>query len=442
MTEQQTGGPAQGDRVDRFFDSIRAGGVFRRRDHRWLGGVCSGLATRLDVDPVLIRIAAVFAGMFFGIGITVYLVAWALLPDDAGAIHAERAWRERHPGSIVLVVITLISVLDVGDGPGGRGQDGPGGLLGAALAVGLWFLITKRTSPPAIPGGSGGAGNAGGAAGAPDGGTAAGQPSYRFPAGGRPADPGAYPQDRRPGDPRPCDGTPGATPWTPPRPAYATPASRRRRTGGPFVVLLAAGLSLLAYQTAHAAAVAANASGSARLIGVAAIVAVLGLTLLLLGLAGRRGGLISLVAMVLAVGLTGISVGAAQLDFDPAAGYGEARWRPAAASELQDRYEWSAGEAELDLSHLDAASLAGLRTSVDVGMGQLTVILPRDADATVTTSVVRGRLDWEDDRNATHREDASAATLDRTLTFAGGTGKTPLTIDAGVRLGELRIEQR
>ena len=171
-------GPSAAQRLDRFFDGLRAGGLYRRRDHRWIGGVCSGLATRLNVDPVLIRIAAVFAGLFFGVGITMYLVAWALLPDDGGTIHAERAWKERHVPSIVLSIITLLSVLDVG-GPGDR-RDGPSGIVGAALAVGLWFLVTRRTARPGVPGG-------------------ADRTPYAAPAGSRPADPSAYPQDRRPG---------------------------------------------------------------------------------------------------------------------------------------------------------------------------------------------------------------------------------------------------
>ncbi len=431
---QPTPNPSGTDRLERFFDSLRAAGLYRRRDPRWIGGVCSGLATRLGVDPVLIRIAAVFLGLFFGVGVTMYLVAWALLPDDGGTIHAERAWKERHTPSIILSVITLISVLDGGGRPGDR-RDGPGGLVGAALAVGLWFLVTRRTAHPGIPSGPA-------------------APPYTVPAGSRAADPATYPQDRRPGQPW-IGTTPGAAAppaWTPPRPTYATPRlSGRRRTGGPFVLLLTAGLSVLAYQAAHVAAVGAGVPGSPHLLGLAAVLGVLGVTLLLLGLAGRRGGLISLSAALLSIGLAGTSLGATALGINPGAGYGEARWQPASVSELQDRYEWTAGDAVLDLSRLDAADLAGRHTKVDLGLGQLTVVVPDDADAKVTASLLRGQLTWEDDRHDRRREEASHDNLNETLTLTGATtgpttgartGKAPMTIDAGVRLGELRIEQR
>src|SRR3954453_9717811 len=58
-----------------------------RRDpaHGVLGGVCAGLGRQIGVDPLLVRVvfvALIFAG---GLGIALYLLAWALLGADAGA---------------------------------------------------------------------------------------------------------------------------------------------------------------------------------------------------------------------------------------------------------------------------------------------------------------------------------------------------------------------
>jgi signal transduction histidine kinase len=58
-----------------------------RRDpaHGVLGGVCAGLGRQIGVDPLLVRVAFValiFAG---GLGIALYLLAWALLGADEGA---------------------------------------------------------------------------------------------------------------------------------------------------------------------------------------------------------------------------------------------------------------------------------------------------------------------------------------------------------------------
>jgi phage shock protein PspC (stress-responsive transcriptional regulator) len=54
----------------------------RSRQDRVLGGVCAGIAEQLDVDPVLIRIAAVALALVSGgAAVFAYLVAWAIVPN-------------------------------------------------------------------------------------------------------------------------------------------------------------------------------------------------------------------------------------------------------------------------------------------------------------------------------------------------------------------------
>jgi signal transduction histidine kinase len=56
--------------------------VSRDPEHGYLGGVCAGFAAQLGIDPLLIRIgfgASIFAG---GVGIPIYIVAWALIPAE------------------------------------------------------------------------------------------------------------------------------------------------------------------------------------------------------------------------------------------------------------------------------------------------------------------------------------------------------------------------
>jgi signal transduction histidine kinase len=57
-----------------------------RRDptRRWLGGVCSGIAMRLGVDPALVRLAFVVATAAGGIGIALYALSWLVIPAGAG----------------------------------------------------------------------------------------------------------------------------------------------------------------------------------------------------------------------------------------------------------------------------------------------------------------------------------------------------------------------
>ena len=55
--------------------------MYRDPDHRIIGGVCSGMASYWDIDPLIIRIifaALVFAG---GLGVITYIILWIALPE-------------------------------------------------------------------------------------------------------------------------------------------------------------------------------------------------------------------------------------------------------------------------------------------------------------------------------------------------------------------------
>jgi len=55
--------------------------LYRDVDNRVLGGVCSGLAAYLNLDPVLVRvIVALIAMGSAGSGVVIYIILWAVLP--------------------------------------------------------------------------------------------------------------------------------------------------------------------------------------------------------------------------------------------------------------------------------------------------------------------------------------------------------------------------
>ncbi|HEY7814606.1 MAG TPA: PspC domain-containing protein [Nakamurella sp.] len=58
--------------------------LLRSRSDRVLGGVCGGLGRYLNVDPVLLRIAAVALALSGGAGVIAYIVAWIVIPEDTG----------------------------------------------------------------------------------------------------------------------------------------------------------------------------------------------------------------------------------------------------------------------------------------------------------------------------------------------------------------------
>jgi phage shock protein PspC (stress-responsive transcriptional regulator) len=54
----------------------------RKRDGRMLAGVCVGLADYFGADPTLVRLAFAIASFFGFFGVLVYVIAWAVVPEE------------------------------------------------------------------------------------------------------------------------------------------------------------------------------------------------------------------------------------------------------------------------------------------------------------------------------------------------------------------------
>jgi len=54
--------------------------LLRNPFDKLVGGVCSGLAIYFDIDPVIIRLVLAILILTGGIGVIVYLIAWAVIP--------------------------------------------------------------------------------------------------------------------------------------------------------------------------------------------------------------------------------------------------------------------------------------------------------------------------------------------------------------------------
>src|SRR4051794_31345650 len=82
-----------GHGTDDFFNRIRSLGVTRPDQGRWVAGVAAGLSRRWDIDPIFVRGVFVALGIFGGIGVALYGLAWLLLPQEDGRIHLQQAFR-------------------------------------------------------------------------------------------------------------------------------------------------------------------------------------------------------------------------------------------------------------------------------------------------------------------------------------------------------------
>ncbi len=56
--------------------------LLRLRSGRMAAGVCAGLAAYFRVDVNLVRLGFGVLTVFYGLGILVYLIAWAILPEE------------------------------------------------------------------------------------------------------------------------------------------------------------------------------------------------------------------------------------------------------------------------------------------------------------------------------------------------------------------------
>ncbi len=62
--------------------------LYRSKKNRWLTGLCGGLGEYFGIDPIIIRIIAIFFACGL-LGIVVYFVASVLVPEEQGPYHAE-----------------------------------------------------------------------------------------------------------------------------------------------------------------------------------------------------------------------------------------------------------------------------------------------------------------------------------------------------------------
>ena len=56
--------------------------LVRPREGRLVAGVCVGLAGYFGIDVNLVRLGFGVFTVFYGLGVLVYLIAWAVLPEE------------------------------------------------------------------------------------------------------------------------------------------------------------------------------------------------------------------------------------------------------------------------------------------------------------------------------------------------------------------------
>ena len=390
----------------------------RPADTKMLAGVCAGVARRLGVEPTVVRVAAVLAAIFLGgLGIVAYLAGMALMPKDGQQVMPVQRWlpftRTWPTAGVVVAVFATSAVLLYAGGFSGIGI-GP-----AVIIFAIWFFGFRKRQPG--------------------------------PSGHRPAEPTPYErasdawrvrlaEQQTPGFENPgLVGTTAAI--TPAQPApfeqrweqpYTDPQrdlvvtdnpapearlvqqQSRRRWSGWLWALGLAGIGV---------AVVSLLGGVGALPYVSAVLAGFGLALVISS-RRRRPPLLLPATVIVALATTSLlfpvspgKVGS----FDVAYSSG---------AELPSRLDYSAGDVRIDLSALELSNDQSL--SIDVGAGEIDLVLPKDVRTQVVWSVGAGEYT---EFGAT----TSGAGLSGSTTNNSTAGTPTLNINLEVGLGEARV---
>ncbi|MEC5181131.1 PspC domain-containing protein [Arthrobacter sp. CG_A4] len=382
--------PPAGAQPQNFFDWLRSHGIYRGRG-RWIGGVASGIAQRLGVDPLIVRGILIVLTIFAGVGVLLYGVAWALLPEPDGRIHVQEAaagrWTSGMTGALIT---TIIGLPTLGSGVWGWDRYGFGGFVWTVFWVGgaiyLAYYLTQRKktrngtaamSTPASHGQTSSTLPAYGASGY-DYSTVPG-PAWGAPLPSGPMLPpgGAY---------RPV---PGGGP-VPPGPV--PPAKARNLGPGAPAVAVTAGLALLVGGGIKAldAAGVANLGDSSNAVVWAGGAAVLGLGILVAGLRGRTSGILGFFAAVALIigGIFNVVPNGDRFRFQ------NADWSPASIEQARDGFELTGGTGTADLRTLALNPPLGtdVVVPIDATASNLTVLIPDTVPVQIQADMTMGNL--------------------------------------------------
>ena len=391
-----------------FFDWIRSQGIHRGRE-RWVGGVASGIAQRFGVDPLIVRGILIVLTVFAGVGVLLYGIAWALLPEPDGRIHVQEAaagrWSSGMTGALITTVIGFPSL---GAGVWGWDRYGFGalhldGLLGGGrhlphLLPDPAQQVPERShshvleSPARRPGWP--------RLSATEPGNAVQHRRLRSPPPAT-ARSDALPRYGESTVPGPAWGTPPPSgPVPPPGGGYrpvpgggpVPPAKPRNFGPGAPAVAVTAGLALLVGGGIKALDVAnvIDLGTSSNAVVWASAAVVLGLGILIAGLRGRTSGILGFFAAVALIvgGIFNVLPNGDR--FRPQ----NADWSPVSIEQARDGFDITAGTGTVDLTRL--ALNPPLRTDVvvpiDATASNLTVIIPDTVPVEVRADMTMGNL--------------------------------------------------
>lgn len=386
--------------------------IYRSNHDRKVGGVSAGIAEYFRIDPTIVRlITLVFA--ITGIGIVVYLAAWLIVPERPYGLQNPAPV---HPPTGERTVSFALGILALTVAVGIVTQSWS--ILALALIGGGIWLLSEHSAVPVVA-----------SAGAPP------APATRPPLAHY--QPAPHNEPAASAGPALSNDFPAASvPYPAPAPAVADAQPRTRYPQRVTWVVL----SLLALLTAIGLAASAGNwwdVSATRFLGSGVVIIGIGVVVGQLRGGGSRGGARFLIPLGILAALALFPVSAVDGLLDE--GVGETFYRPVTIAELDNVYQHGIGQMIVDLSALD---LDGQSESVDIdlGIGELIVIVPPSVGGTVVLDASAGELAYQRAGTRSFNYDDGINIETSRLTLAGDQGELDLQIHVGFGAAKLRIE--
>lgn len=404
--------------------------IHRRTDGHLLGGVASGIADHLRIDPVLVRVAFVVLGLwpFPGFGVLLYVALLFLLPAAAAVPGAARRPEPRQRGlafyaGVALLVVAVLALLGTGGAFVAASQaGGPASLLVPLLLIGIgvalwvsdrgepapagtspptWGATPPTTPPPSVAEASPAPSTAGatGVEGGTDEVAAADAPASGWTA----APPSGAPQpdtaDRQRSEPwqQPDTAWQRSETWgspdVPARWSATDTAAWEPAPPRPWSPLgrITLGVALTVAATLWALRIVGVAPALRPSVILAATLATVGLGLLVGSVAGRARWLAWLAAPLAAALLVTAALEDLELPLDAGVGDRIVLVGDQASGVVVERL--GAGRLVVDLTDLDPAALGVDAIDVRLGAGEVEVVVPEGVRLTGRARLEVGQFD-------------------------------------------------
>lgn len=389
----------QPSKTDGLFDAMRRIGIVRT-PNRWIGGVAGGVAQRFGIDPLLVRALFGISVLFGGLGLIVYGLGWALLPEQIdGRIHLQETLRGRFDGALLGAIALFIIGLSTGGGLFNWNDSGFGwlnGLLWFAATVAIIALVIAAVNshgnarPPAGPQGPGMQG-----------------PGMQGPGMQGPGARSVYDYPTAAVPPAPAAGYPTPPAYSAPPMNYYVPTSLPRpvkpHVYGPGAGSTGAvvGLSLVSLAVLLVADREGYLDWSVGLTAAGIAIVLAGTGIMIAGLRGRSSGTLGFLAIV------GIVLAVPAALFAPTDWNSSSTnvrviaaddvWAPTTAAQAREGISVVVGDVNVDLTELPSGTSA-IRVPINLGAGDLTVTVPANTAISADISLSAGDILWELDR--------------------------------------------